>query len=206
MADITDDSVTWYEGTSIVTGDPVRGTDPKTTHPYPDGRPVTRLYRPDTGKSSDVFSDTLREAAPGGDTRAASVHWHVSRHAEDDDVYAAADLFAALDYAAGELDRIAEHEHDAITSYGEAGLFEPAYIAFKTSERIAGLAANARTAHHQGTAPLADRAPLYQNPDETVNARRAEQYARHTVDAINAGANDFRVYECTDVECVPADD
>jgi hypothetical protein len=133
-------------------------------------------------------------------------HWHVRRHAEDDDVYADGDLFAALDYAAGELDRLAEHEHEHITAYGEAGEFERAYKSFVKSQRYAGLAANVRNAHHQGTAPLDQRAPLYQDPDEGVNRSRAEQYACHVMEDIPRLAGTFAMWECADVECAPADD
>lgn len=50
----------WHEGISIVSGRTIRGTEPQDSHPFPDGRPVTRLYNPETGLSSDVFTDTLR--------------------------------------------------------------------------------------------------------------------------------------------------
>lgn len=121
-------------------------------------------------------------------------HWHVQRHNEDDDVYAVEDLAYALNYAATELERVADFEHDGITANGEAGDFEEAYRAFQRAETYAGLAANATNLYRQATLPLAERAPLYRDGNPEVWRKSAD----HVVDQINGdGPNGFEIWECS---------
>jgi hypothetical protein len=89
-------------------------------------------------------------------------HYHVRRHSEDEDPYITDDLFSALDYAATELDNMADFEHDGISACGEQGDYESAYEAFVKCERYNNLMMNARNMVKQKGAFYADRAPLYQ--------------------------------------------
>lgn len=93
-------------------------------------------------------------------------HYHVMRHDDDEDPFISDDLFAVLDRLATELDSLADMEHDGISGYGEAGLFEEAYRCWERSEKYAGLQANAENMTRQHRAAREDRAPLYAGPDE----------------------------------------
>jgi hypothetical protein len=130
-------------------------------------------------------------------------HWHGQAHPEAD-LNTFDDRFAALGWAADELDRFAEGAHESVSLHGDAGAYEDAYRAFQRAERYAGLAANARTAHTQGTLPREQRAPHYQDPDESVNAARLALYAEHITDKILAGDGPagFRLWQCPDDTCV----
>ena len=112
-------------------------------------------------------------------------HWHVSIHSEDDDVYITDDLFAALDYAAQELDRAADFEHDGVSvvaakvedarswgkKYPDVYEMEEALLSFAKCERYANLMLNARNMVKQHNADTDDRAPLY-SADPYAGARR----------------------------------
>jgi hypothetical protein len=138
-------------------------------------------------------------------------HWHVTRHSEDDDPYVTDDLYDAMEYAATELDLIADHEHDMITVSGEAGDFEEAYKSFKKTEILAGLQANATNIYTQSRSVPADRTPLYQedmpyNPpltdegtptaESTVNtASELYQTALRMAENINRDSQ-FSIWSC----------
>jgi hypothetical protein len=129
-------------------------------------------------------------------------HWHVTRHSEDDDPYVTDSLYDALDYAAGELDPLAGHEHDMITASGEAGNFEEAYKSFVKTETLAGLQANAANIQTQARSEPADRAPLYsddtpydEESGEVNTASRLYGAAQWVAENINEGSPLF-LWQC----------
>lgn len=133
-------------------------------------------------------------------------HWHLQRHSEDDDIYVTPALADALDYAAQELNDSAAFEHQRISESGEVGDYEQAFGSFQRSERYASLAADAANVHHQATAPIERRAPLYAVRDEVEYARRVHETGLYVIDRINAtGPSGFAVWECDDTACAPED-
>lgn len=137
-------------------------------------------------------------------TTTAATHWHVKRHDEDDDVFAG-DLAESLDYAAGEMDDMAEHEHGGVSACGDEGDFEEAYRCFQRSETYSNLTENLRSIHRQHTAPLAERAPIYQGDDEKTRAALAKHLVHVLGMANSNGPAGFAIYECGDVECAPSE-
>lgn len=131
------------------------------------------------------------------------MHTHVSRHAEDDDIQAFDSRYQALDYAATELDRLADFEHDCITTSGEAGMFEDAYRAFVKCHRHNGLHMNAANIVKQhGAERPEDRAPLYRGDDWQDLLSVA---ADHVISEIVNGSP-FTIWQCSELECAPEDD
>lgn len=124
------------------------------------------------------------------------VHWHVQRHAEDDDVHVAEDLGGAMDYAARELGYAAQHAHESISLYGEAGDFELAYRAWERCERYHGARENAENIAVQYSATDEnDRAPLYRGPGWI---ERLGVAAAHTMDEVNRNSPaGFHIRVCT---------
>ena len=84
-------------------------------------------------------------------------HWHVVRHADDDDRLSTYSLLSAVDYAATEVSWMAESEHEVITIHGECGMFEEAYNAFVKSEDLSATAANLANAVRQADPDRAKR-------------------------------------------------
>ena len=139
-------------------------------------------------------------------------HYHVSRHTEDDDVFVTDDLFAALDYAADELDRMADFEHDGVSmvaakieeesDYGTPGNvydMREALLSFAKMERYNTLMLNARNLVKQSKAAIAERAPFY-TPDweeggEDAAQARLSESAKRTAGEINSGSP-IRIWDC----------
>lgn len=135
-------------------------------------------------------------------------HWHVVRHNEDDDPLSTYSVAQALDYAATELERIAEAEEDDATAAAKEGLDESYRYAWQAHERAQawhGLVANLRNmAHQYGVAPEG-RAPLYQDP--ATAPVKLRQALTHLVVQLGAeGPADFHLYEHADDECRPRPD
>jgi hypothetical protein len=132
-------------------------------------------------------------------------HWHVQRHAEDDDAFVTDTYVKVFEYTSDVLERIAEFMHEGISAYGDQGDYEAAYRAYQRSNRLSGLAANAANIYEQGTVPAAERAPLYQ--DEPEQGPLWQQAATHTLSEINAnGPDGFSIWECVETECAPVDE
>jgi hypothetical protein len=126
-------------------------------------------------------------------------HYHVHRHSDDEDPFVTGDLFDAIDYAATELDQLADFEHDGISASGEQGDYESAYNAFVRSERYNGLMLNARNMVKQHSQPIAERAPFY-TPDweaggEDAAQERLFESAKRTAGEINSGSP-IAISEC----------
>jgi hypothetical protein len=129
-------------------------------------------------------------------------HWHVSRHSEDDDIYSTEGFVEALSYAAYELDKLAEFEHEIITTYGDSELFQEAYEAFKCSMQYANLSANAENIYKQYRANHpSKRAAAYQGEDWQEKLELAADRIQHE---INSGSP-MKIYECTMTECAPVE-
>lgn len=152
-------------------------------------------------------------------------HYHVSIHNDDEDPLITDDLFAALDYAATELDNLADFEHEGVSitaervekareSYGterypDVYEMEQALLSFAKMGRYAGLTANAANMVKQHNAKHNDRAPLYQvdfGRDATSDwvyadaAKEADarllEAAKHAVQAVNDGSP-ISITECS---------
>lgn len=122
-------------------------------------------------------------------------HWHVQRHAEDDDIYATDSVFDALGYAATELAIIAESDYELIRVYGESGEYQEAYNAWDRSDRLNVPIHNARNMEVQDRAPVELRAPLYRDPNTSDEYLMTA--ALHTVEEVNANSpRDFIVSKC----------
>jgi hypothetical protein len=133
-------------------------------------------------------------------------HYHVRRHSDDDDPYVSDDLFACLDYAATELDQLADFEHDYVSTVAAkveedwsrvSGLVTPheareALLSFAKCERYVALMANARNIVKQHNTPRRDRAPLYTEGWLDQGAKEADARlllaANHTAQEINDGS------------------
>jgi hypothetical protein len=134
-------------------------------------------------------------------------HYHVSRHASDDDIYCGHTVFEALDYAAGELATLAAFEYESLSitaakaeSYGRniyAGTPDPdemydALRSFARSERYTSHQQNAENMVRQHNLPATLRAPLYrdyvaadpENPPMSGDERLAVA-ADHVIEKIN---------------------
>lgn len=123
-------------------------------------------------------------------------HYHVRRHAEDDEFLVATDIGMAMSYAADELGRVAQWEHELIGINGEAGLFEDAYRAWERSERYHSAVENAANiaAQYAAADNENDRAPLYQGPGWR---ERLAVAAEHTMAEVNRNSPDgFEVAAC----------
>ncbi len=131
------------------------------------------------------------------------VHWHVSRHSEDDDVFITEDFWQALDYAATELRDLSEFEYEGISASGDAGDFESAYEAFKHSNELDALRSNLAHAIQQheridpddDTLVISDkyRAPLYRGPG---GDERIMETALRAIDTVNFGSP-VSIWECS---------
>lgn len=136
----------------------------------------------------------------------SATHYHVQRHSEDDDVLSTDSLAEAMDYAATELDMMADSEHTMIRASGEAGDYEAAYRAWEHVEAWYGLQANAANIAKQHTVPPAERAPLYR-ADDTAARDALRTAAMHVMEMINAeGPDGFAMWECSLTECAPVAD
>jgi hypothetical protein len=126
-------------------------------------------------------------------------HYHVITHPDDEDGYTTDDLFAAVDYAGDELDRLADFEHDGISASGEQGDYESAYNAFVRMERYNGLMLNAANMVKQHNAKRGDRAPIYRPSWKDQGTEEADtvlfQSAKHVVQMINEGSP-LSIWEC----------
>jgi len=132
------------------------------------------------------------------------VHWHVSRHRDDDDVFITPDIYSALDYAATELQALSEFEHDGIAPSGEAGDFEGAYRAWVRSNELDALYETAvhPCQQYNRTDPDEDetyvagkhRAPLYQGYGGDA---KLMETAKRAVDQVNGGSA-LAIWECSD--------
>jgi hypothetical protein len=139
----------------------------------------------------------------GLQTMTNPLHYHVSRHNEDD-VAAFTTIFDAVGYAGVELARLADHENDMITAHGEARQFEDAWKAFKRTGTYNALALNAQNIERQYMAPPAERAPLYQDDE---NFERLKKAAIRVAQMINSDTpTGFLVSMCASVECAPTED
>jgi hypothetical protein len=127
----------------------------------------------------------------------ATNHYHVTTHPDDDDRYTTDNLFSALDYAADELDHLADFEHDDINAYGEQGDYESAYNSFVKMERYDNLHSNAANMVKQHNAKQENRAPLYQ--DDWLDSEGNRQYRREYEDVPgldqDAGTGDDRLFQ-----------
>lgn len=134
-------------------------------------------------------------------------HWHVSRHASDDDVYISPDIWDALDYAATTLRERAEFEYEGISASGDAGDYESAYDAFKESNRLDSIYQNAKHIGEQHKLPDVDgddtsafhapgtvRAPLYRGYGG--DAKIMERAVR-VIQEINS-ETEIGISECSD--------
>jgi hypothetical protein len=140
-------------------------------------------------------------------------HYHVSRHSDDEDPYITDDLFAALDYARGELDSLADFEHDGVSftagrvqdahdrgaAYPSTYEMEEALLSFAKVERYNGLMANAANMVKQNAAKHQDRAPIYRPSWENQGTNEADARlyisAEHTAGEINSGSP-IAISEC----------
>jgi hypothetical protein len=142
-------------------------------------------------------------------------HYHVSRHSDDEDPFVTGDLFAALDYARGELDSLADFEHDGVSfvaakvedarswgdkRYPSAYEMEEALLSFAKVERYNGLMANAANIVKQHNySKRADRAPIYRPAWENQGTNEADarlyKSAEHTAGEINSGSP-IAISEC----------
>ena len=108
------------------------------------------------------------------------VHYHVTRHSDDDEPFVTPDLYAALDYAADEIDSLAEFEHESISIFGDMGSYKEAYWAFQRTEALSVLHANVANIVHQHRTKREDRAPLYRDEDgDTLLAESAQRMVEH---------------------------
>lgn len=134
-----------------------------------------------------------------------NTHWHVVRHGEDDMPYVSYGLASALDYAATEVDRIADSTHDEALACHENGEWEDASNAFVRSEAQANLAANltALVRNAQSHTPD-DRAPHYRQ--EAVMGPLWRAAVAHLFNDPNTEWPDgFAFYSCPNAECSPMD-
>jgi hypothetical protein len=141
------------------------------------------------------------------ETHPDPTHWHVSRHRDDDDVYITTDIYAALDYAAGELRDRAEFEWEGIGPSGEAGDYQSAYEAWKRSQELDALQNTAAHAVNQHNLPDVDgddtsafhapntvRAPLYRGYGGDA---KILETAKRAVEAVNGGS-EIGIWECSE--------
>lgn len=130
-----------------------------------------------------------------------SVHWHVTRHSEDDDPLSTYSIGGALDYAARELDIIADSEHDAHVWYGEAGEFEESWRASERVRAWSGLQQNLANLATQYARPVPERAPLYAGTDsaELLTIAVRDMVRRIYED----GPDRFTLRECSHDDCRP---
>jgi hypothetical protein len=131
----------------------------------------------------------------------------VAHGADDVEDYVDTTVFGALDFAADELEREAEHAQDIFESQVEARDFEEAFHHYRNAQRWSNLAENAETLYKQATLPTWLRAPRYAWPEEAENRRLLMQAAVAHVGRIHDGGPDgLRIWECTDEACAPHDD
>jgi hypothetical protein len=168
-------------------------------------RKARELYEAFAPMTADEKAGWLKRAFPEHNTKGPSVtHWHVRRHAEDDDELTIETIFGALDYASTELERIADHEHEGIAACGESGEFEEAYRCFVRANEFGNLQLNAHVIATQWSLAPAERAPHYQSDDGPA---RLLTGALHQVSEINSnGPEGFAIYECPIDECAPVDE
>ena len=132
-------------------------------------------------------------------------HWHVSRHSDDDDVFITEDFWSALDYAKGEVDSLAEFEHDGISCMGDAGDYQGAYEAYKRSNELDAVMQQAKHALDQhskidpdddipGTVNDGYRAPLFRGPGGDALIMEC---ALRAVERINS-ETPVSMWECAD--------
>jgi hypothetical protein len=133
-------------------------------------------------------------------------HYHVIRHSDDDDPYISEDLFACLDYAATELDELADMKHATVSETAENvrrgynGLFtdnsvgkdemEYALLAFAACETYSNVRQNCLNMVKQhGYSKRADRAPIYRPSWEDQGTEEADarliESAEHVVKMVN---------------------
>lgn len=129
-------------------------------------------------------------------------HWHVVRHAEDDDRLSTYDTVAALDYAADELSRMIDSEYESMHAMGESGDYESAWHAFLRMETYENSRADMRNMVIQSDPDPANRAPNYrdepsQGPLWTIAAERVIGDAN-----LNVGSG-FQFYRCVCGDCRP---
>ncbi len=136
------------------------------------------------------------------------VHWHVSRHRSDDDVFIVEDFWSALDYAQTELRDVVDFEWEGISASGEAGDFEGAYHAFKRANELDAVRNQINHAMDQHYGPHTVRAPCYQGPGGDALIK---QTADRAVEQLNS-ETDMEMWECsaeliylTDTGSLPAD-
>jgi hypothetical protein len=134
-------------------------------------------------------------------------HWHVTRHSEDDDPYVTGSIYDALDYAARELNELADHEHDFVSTVASRVAEHPdrnpchydemeaALRSFMKAEHYSSLALNAASRYKQSRASIADRAPLFQEdqvflaPGDADNPQaKLYQSATWTAGEVNSGS------------------
>lgn len=153
-------------------------------------------------------------------------HYHLSRHNEDDDPYISADLYAVLDYAADELDRLADSEHGYVSDVagrvkdGYRGTLanskvsesemQDALLSFGKIETWTALVANGRNMARQHTAKRAARAPVYrpswQDQGTEESDARLLHSAKNVLEAFQADSP-FDVWECeADLHTWPDED
>lgn len=127
-------------------------------------------------------------------------HWHVQRHAEDDDVFVTEDFVEIFQYAAEALALRAEHEYEGVSAHGEAGAFEQAYHDYQAGERYALLSDNAGNIYRQGASPIFGRAPLYRNEKQQGPLwRQAADDCLNEI--IEQGPKGFDIWDCDDRDC-----
>jgi hypothetical protein len=147
-----------------------------------------------------------------------TTHWHVTRH-NDDDPFVTEDLFSALDYAATELDILAENEYEYTSAIAErvnnrdddVSPYEMAEAlrSFARSETYGNLQANAANMVKQHDAPLDERAPLYRetwqaNPG-TSPQQRLDEAAHNVATQIN-NESPLSIWPCTANACTTDND
>lgn len=127
-------------------------------------------------------------------------HWHVLRHAGDDDPFASYSLSAALDYAAREIDQVSEHVHEEAMDALAEKAWEDSANAYNRSEQLNALASELSALHRNSDADASRRAPLYR--DEPQWGPRWLLATEHLFDTAEV-PDDFALYRCTDTNCRP---
>jgi hypothetical protein len=145
----------------------------------------------------------------------ATTHYHVTTHPDDDDQYTTNNLFDALDYAAVELDHLADFEHEGMSitasavEQGYNGLriensvskdeMEEALLSFVKMERFDNLRRNAANMVKQHKSKRGDRAPIYRPSWQDQGTEKADavlsQSARNVAQEINVGSP-LMIWEC----------
>jgi len=140
-------------------------------------------------------------------------HWHVATPGADDEPmavfmdtgfdYEVNGLADALNYAADELDRITEYEHESIALHGEAGDYAAAYRTWRNVETWNVLGLNLRNAYTQLTGSHGAVAPLYRMTWDMEGMRhariQARQHALWLVNNVQTGdtPQGFGIWECS---------